>query len=364
MHCRQTDVSGLLYVISVATWMDWILPFLSQGGRSADVVCWEHESGPPARLLSSPRSPVVLLSHHDTLLRDAGYALGRPNVLAQPEPVAWLAHDKRAMAEVAGRVDGLLAIPHLTVAEALEYLSQVISSKVVVKPTDSTEGKGLKIVESSGDLRMLSKSAELSGSLLQPALEGHEYSVNLITDGRVCHIYYPVSKGLNRPFGVHPARRVRTFPAPLPEPASAHIMKLAACYALAIGAKGLLEIEFIESDGDLYFVELNPRLSATLRMSIVSSETNLLSAMSKLLDVGLSSQRFVEPNGHSLEVPLPGGLSSYALGALLRLGNVHISSRITVAAPTTEALGNLCHQVSRILAVDGHARAAASLLAE
>lgn len=360
-RCQPHD-PGSLYVLAVASWLDWIMPFLSNGTAPAEVACWQRASAAPARLMASGSNPVILLSHHDTLLRDAAFAQGRSTVLAQPAAIARLAHDKRAMADVASRVDGLRPIPQLTLTEAIEYLTQSATNRVIVKPGDSTEGRQLRLVETPDDLWRLSVSIELDEFLLQPALEGHEYSVNMIADGRFCHTYLPVSKGSNKPFGVHPARRTRTFPARIPWSQSIRLMNAACGYALATEAKGLLEVEFLESDGDLYLMELNPRLSATLRMAIVSSQENLLRAMHRLLGAGLSSCRFVPATGHSFEIPLPDGLSSCALAALRRLGDVHVSSRITMAAPTIEQLADLRHLASRVLAEDGHDRAATLLV--
>lgn len=348
--------------MSVRSWLEWILPFLPNRDGATNIAHWDDGSPAPAELLADDRRPIILLSHHDTLLRDAELARGRANILAQPASVARLAHDKRAMADVAGRVDGLLPIPHLTLAEALDHLASPGASWIVAKPVGSTEGRELRVVGSPDELRRLSPTIGRDDFVLQPALEGHEYSVNLIVDDRFCHVYAPVSKGSNLPFGVHPAKRPRTFPARTTRSTSARLMAAAAGYALAVGARGLVEVELLESDGDLYLVEFNPRLSATLRMSILGSAENLLSSLHRVLAGGLSESRFVPPTGHAFEIPLPPGITRRALTALRGLGDVHLSSRITVAAPNMGLLDDLRYRASRVLAEDGHARAAALLV--
>lgn len=255
------------------------------------------------------------------------------------------------MGSYAHRVPGLLALPTLSIAEALDHLAHPKSKGVVLKHRSGTEGDGFRVISTAGQLRALKADWERS-SLLQPAIEGVEYSVNLITDGTACRVYAPVGKGSNRGFAKHPAKRIRTFPAEISNERSFRLMQLAAEYALEIGARGIVEIEFLETETSTYLIEVNPRLSATLRMSIAGSDENILMSLGELQPKGLGKSRFITPTARSVELPLPSTMSCSVIDKLFKLGNVQISSRVTLTAETLSEVTEMCQQAKHILRCD------------
>jgi hypothetical protein len=322
---RSDGSRALPYVLSVPDWLDWITPFLPAYNSHSPLLCWPNGGKPPLRLVAAEGTGAILLSHHATLDRDASYAQGKSRILAQPAHVARIAHDKREMAELTRKIHGLLPIPDMNVEEATDHLSERKSAAVIVKDNG------------------------MHATVIQPAVEGLELSVNLITDGASCWTYAPVWKGRNNDFVTHPARRTRRFPAPIDPDLSARIMTLAARYAMAIGARGLLEVEFLVRDGEVFLVEVNPRLSATLRMCIAASRDNLLLKLQDIVHSPLGEDRRVAPTGCSVEVPLPVGASFRQLGLLLPLPGVSVSSRLTMSAPTMDEVAALSEKVDRIL---------------
>ncbi len=367
MIYTQSNANAPLFILSTPSWLDWITPFLKTStGPSPDFICWEPQAPAPIRLRAALRERVVFLSHHVTLKRDANFAQGKSNMLAQPTCVAVIAHDKAKMGEIAAGVPGLKPIPILTFVQALEYLRSSNSKGVVVKRRAGTEGQGVKAAYSAEALEAIRLEDNHADLIFQPLLEGVEYSVNLIAHGERAKIYAPICKGPNPGFKAHPAKRLRRFPAPVSAAKAQRLMDLAAAYAALIKARGLLEVEFLETDEGIYLVEVNPRLSATLRMAIAGSGENLLLELGALLTPDKPERiqngswdhaaiQYVAPTAASLEIPLPKDVSGSALQRLFNLGDVHISSRITMTAPTDADLQRMHASALKILANDREA---------
>mgnify|MGYP001051811982 CR=1 FL=1 len=342
--------SKALYVLSVPAWMDWITPFLTERSTYPDLVFWEPGAKRPVRLDAAIERKVVMLSYHSTLQRDAEYAKHHSNTVAQPCHMAAIAHDKTAMAAATTAVADLNAITELTPSEVEATLRATKGQGVIYKKRAGTEGDGFGLIKTESEWHQINNLITPSEYIFQPCLVGEEYSVNLLCDGKNSLLYEPVAKGSNANSSLHPAKRKRVFPAPLCREEKNALIKVAADYAAAIGAFGLLEIEFIVVQGRIYLIEVNPRLAATLRMCISASPTNLLLELANLKPGSLQSTRYITANQHSVEIPLLPNLSDYELSALAKMDNVHLSSRITITSPdATAALALVERLINRTL---------------
>ena len=206
-------------------------------------------------------------SVHETLLRDVDVArdLHRAgvSVLAQTCRAATLAHDKLAMRdalEAAG-----LQLPAAPTGRAAQV--------VVIKRVDGTAGKGMR--------RAVWPTALQETEFAEVFVRGWEVSVNLYVPGVAPHAVTlpPVFKGATASDLRPPYLRARSCPLPR------HLQDLDDTFreaaqeaAAACGATGFCEVEFIvdRSTGDMLVLEVNPRVSGTLRVSAMAADCPVL----------------------------------------------------------------------------------------
>jgi len=348
MEFNQFEENTSIYILSIPSWTDWIQPYLMDN----KFICWEKGSPVPSQLRASINNEVILLSHHDTLHRDALFSNNHSNVLAQPEKIAELAHDKEKMSSYANKIQGLRGIPTYGINEALDCLPNLNYEKLIVKSRKGTEGLDMLVVEAS-DLFNKTKKLPNEGFIVQPAILGTEYSVNLVVYNEFFKVYEPVCKGMNYDLSKHPAKRERFFPAEASKKLRNNLMDLAVEYSILVGAKGLVEIEFLVSGNDIYLLEINPRLSATLRMSISASEENILISLKDIAKGSFNEKKHISSKFLSMETPLPKNISRTALNKLFKIKNIQISSRITMNASCLDTLNEVMGQADYILKQDG-----------
>jgi carbamoylphosphate synthase large subunit len=286
---------------------------------------------------------IVLLSHHSTLLRDASLA-GLPRIVGQPESVARLAQDKRAMGQLAAEITGCWAIPELTLAEARSLVG--CGQPVVCKRNGDTEGRHLRILGTADDAKRQTRDDEL----LQPFLDGVEYSVNLVCLNNTCLSFEPVYKGPTSRDAIHPSRRLRYCPWPGLAPCwRERMLDVAGRYAQAMGARGLVEIEFILTAKDLYFLEVNPRLSGTMRMTSIACGESLFAELALRALGRASHSAAIAATRFTAELPLTADVDVAVLESLAQTMPLWLSSRVTTAAADFASLQRQVHQLGACL---------------
>ncbi len=294
---------------------------------------------------------VVFLSRHETLRRDRGLAeavagLGVP-VVAQPKEIVKLGLDKTKMARRAARVPGLRAVPDFALERAVGELAAGRCGAIVAKRNDGTDGDDSEVFSDPARLRVRGARLLDEGYLFQPFLSGTELSLNMMWHNGRCNVYPVVAKGPTDRRGIHPSRRTRRCPATPWAPADEARNLIRACvdYLAPLRPSGPVEVELIQQtgspapergarrrDGDVFLLEVNPRMSATLRLSAVAAASNpftdLLAAVAGVQPLG----RRVGAARHALEWPLSRELSPERRAALCQAGDVWISTRVTLAA--------------------------------
>ncbi|SMC88913.1 ATP-grasp domain-containing protein [Lentzea albidocapillata] len=152
---------------------------------------------------------------------------------------------------------------------------------------------------------------------------GTEYSVIVHRDGDRVITFPPVWKGRTSLDLVPPWRRLRLCPYHrLPEPVATEMHHLSTAIADAADTCGYLEIEYLVTDkGAVTVLELNPRISGTMR--IVAMATNVMLFSSRRL--GALPDR-VFPVRWAAEVPYGGEHFSAPED------QVFATSRLTVAS--------------------------------
>jgi hypothetical protein len=316
-----------VYVVAPASLTSWFAAFVPPG--PADEVVHAGE-GPDLELpplldrLGRPgRRTAVLLSSHDTLLRDvaaAGELRRRGHtVVAQSGRCAVLGTDKFAMKAFfdehgfttppwarggAGNPPGRSGRP------------------LVVKRRAGTQSVGTRL-EAGPDYRTT------AGELAELYVDGVEYSVVAYRDDHGCAVFPPVWKGRTSPALVPPWRRLRLCPFPgLAEGTGRALRRTTRRIADAAGCTGFVEVEYLVADcGALHVLEINPRVSGTMRISAMATGVPIF-GMHRLTAL----RGDVPAVRHAAEVPYDGEpVCDPAAGVVG-------TSRLTVAADDAAAL--------------------------
>jgi len=180
-----------------------------------------------------------------------------------------VAEDRRLFSEFAEKT-GLLQ-PHNATAssidEAAKYANE-IGYPVLVRPSFVLGGRAMRTVDSEEELRSYMAEAisvsHNSPVLIDKFLEGAiELDADAITDG--VDVYVGGVMQHIEEAGIHSGDSACSLPpVSLDEAMIKEVRATTAKIALALGVKGLLNIQFAIFEGKLYLIEVNPRASRTV----------------------------------------------------------------------------------------------------
>ncbi len=192
------------------------------------------------------------------------------------------------------------------VASSLRY-------PVLVRPSYVLGGQGMEICHSEEELVFYLENAferdKKNPVLIDKYLLGKELEIDAVSDGGA--ILIPgIMEHLERA-GVHSGDSMTLYPS---QSVSSGIKEKLFDYArkIALGLKieGMFNIQFIESEGELYVIEVNPRASRTVPyvskvsgVPIVELATRV-SLGQKLSDIGYQEGFCKEPELISVKVPV------------------------------------------------------------
>jgi carbamoyl-phosphate synthase large subunit len=194
-------------------------------------------------------------------------AFGAPILGTPPESIE-LAEDRRQFDALLER----LGVPRppgravLTLDEARET-AQAVGYPVLVRPSYVLGGRAMEIVRNDAELETYWRSAVLAFPdapvLVDKYIEGKEAEVDLIGDGER-FLIPAVMEHIERA-GVHSGDSMTVVPPQtLTEAEQAQIRDYSLRLARALQACGLLNIQFVVQDGQVYVIEVNPRASRTV----------------------------------------------------------------------------------------------------
>lgn len=191
-------------------------------------------------------------------------------------------------------------------AEALGY-------PVLVRPSYVLGGQGMEITYNQEELKFYLENAfakdKKNPVLIDKYLMGREIEVDAICDGE--NVLVPgIMEHLERA-GVHSGDSITIYPT---QNVSAEIKEKVLEYtkmlALAIGIKGMINIQFIEYKNQLYVIEVNPRASRTIPyiskvsgVPIVELATKVMLG-EKLVNLGYGTDIYKEPDIVAVKVPV------------------------------------------------------------
>ncbi|MDT7961226.1 MAG: carbamoyl-phosphate synthase large subunit, partial [Armatimonadota bacterium] len=194
-------------------------------------------------------------------------AFGVPILGTPPESIE-LAEDRRQFDALLER----LGVPRpsgravLTLEEA-RATAQAVGYPVLVRPSYVLGGRAMEIVRTDAELETYWRSAVLAFPdapvLVDKYIEGKEAEVDLIGDGER-FLIPAVMEHIERA-GVHSGDSMTVVPPQtLTESEQAQIRDYSLRLARALRACGLLNIQFVVQDGQVYVIEVNPRASRTV----------------------------------------------------------------------------------------------------
>ena len=321
-------MSRVQVVLGTQAWRTWIDEFLDDPRFEIEVAepdASDHTEPDPRRA-----EAIVFFSRHETLRRDlaiAGALRERgATIVCQPADLVALAMDKRAMARRAAEVDGLQPVPEYTPTQAASALRERGVRLIVAKPDSATEGRGTYRFRKAEELGATATRLYEGGYVLQPFIAGEEYSLNMVWHGGRCNHYPTVTKGRVR--RAHPSMRSRRCPTPIPH----WVLRACEEYLRPYEPSGPVEIELIRNGNRFYVLDVNPRVSATLRLSTVAAASNpftdLIAAALGMSRLG----RIVQCVRPAMEWPTPPGVR------IEPAPDTWVSTRITIAADDEDAL--------------------------
>ncbi|MBP2667062.1 MAG: Carbamoyl-phosphate synthase large subunit glutamine-dependent, partial [Firmicutes bacterium] len=142
-----------------------------------------------------------------------------------------------------------------------------IGYPVVVRPSYVLGGRAMEIVYNEGDLRhYLTHAVQASPDrpvLVDRYMQGTEVEVDAVSDGK--DVLIPgIMEHIERA-GVHSGDSIAVYPPiTLSDEIKNTIVDYTVRMARALSVKGIINVQYVVSDGKLYVIEVNPRSSRTV----------------------------------------------------------------------------------------------------
>ena len=192
-------------------------------------------------------------------------------------------------------------------------IAQQIGYPILVRPSFVLGGQGMEITNSEEEITYYLKEAFKKDSknpvLIDKYILGKEIEIDAIFDGE--NILIPgIMEHLERA-GIHSGDSISIYPCiNISEKIKNDILIYTKKIASAIGIKGMINIQFISCDEELYVIEVNPRASRTVpyiskvsKIPIVSLATKIMLG-EKLLNLDYGVDIYKETDLISVKVPV------------------------------------------------------------
>jgi carbamoyl-phosphate synthase large subunit len=156
---------------------------------------------------------------------------------------------------------------------------------VLVRPSYVLGGRGMEIVYNEGQLASYVETAPpiTPGAplLVDKYLRGLEVEVDAVYDGTdilVPGIFEHVERA-----GIHSGDSISVYPPQTIDAAmQAHIVAVTRSIAHELETRGLINIQFVIHEGELYIIEANPRASRTVPIISKATGCNLVAAATRV----------------------------------------------------------------------------------
>ncbi|WP_182431590.1 carbamoyl-phosphate synthase large subunit [Clostridium sp. AF32-12BH] len=152
-------------------------------------------------------------------------------------------------------------------AEEAKKAANDLGYPVLVRPSYVLGGQGMQICINDNDIDefigIINQIAQDHPILVDKYIVGKEIEVDAVCDGK--DILIPgIMEHIERT-GVHSGDSISVYPAPSITPEiEAKLVDYTEKLARALHVRGMINIQFIVSDGEVYIIEVNPRSSRTV----------------------------------------------------------------------------------------------------
>lgn len=199
-----------------------------------------------------------------------------------------------------------------TEVEALEAAAR-LSYPVLMRPSYVLGGQNMIIARNSADIKEYMKIILAQGIknpvLIDKYMEGTELEVDCISDGE--DVLIPgIMEHVERT-GIHSGDSIAVYPAwNFTEKMTEEVVNKSRNLALALGTKGLVNIQWLFYNGELNIIEANPRSSRTVPylskvtgIPMVELATRAMLG-EKIKDLGFGTGLYRKPNYFAVKVPV------------------------------------------------------------
>ena len=198
-----------------------------------------------------------------------------------------------------------------TEVEALEA-AEKITYPVLMRPSYVLGGQNMIVARNSADVKeymaiILRQKIE-NPVLIDKYMEGKELEVDCICDGE--NVLIPgIMEHIERT-GIHSGDSIAVYPGEFESDIEAKIVRQSVDLALALGTKGLVNIQYLIYENDLYIIEANPRSSRTVpyisKVSGIPMIDLATRAMlgEKVSEMGYGTGLYRKPNYFAVKVPV------------------------------------------------------------
>ncbi|NPV27038.1 MAG: carbamoyl-phosphate synthase large subunit [Firmicutes bacterium] len=261
----------------------------------------------------NPLGVVVQFGGQTAINLASGLAEHGVTILGTSVEAIDMAEDRRRCEQVLRQ----LGIPQsqgrtATRVEEVVAIANELGFPVLVRPSYVLGGRAMEVVENLTDLtRYMESAVQVSPKhpiLIDKYIRGREVEVDAISDGE--RVLIPgIIEHIERA-GVHSGDSMAVFPAQNLSPnVRDKIVEYTTRIARAMEVRGLVNIQFVVTDEEVYVLEVNPRASRTVPIVSKSTGIPMVKVATKvMLGLSLADQGYAGglwPQPHHVVVKAP-----------------------------------------------------------
>ncbi len=235
-------------------------------------------------------------------------------ILGTPLAGLWAAEDRGQFDALLSRLD--VRRPRGRAVDSADQAlaaAEAIGYPVLIRPSFVLGGRAMQIAydreELSAYLDAMGQSGPLTALLVDQYCAGVEVEVDALSDGEEV-LVAGIMEHIERA-GVHSGDSMAVYPAhSLDQGQKEQVADITRRIALGLGVRGLLNVQFVVSDGEILVIEANPRASRTIPflekvagIKLAELATHLMMG-DRLSDHGVPAGIWTEPLHVGVKVPV------------------------------------------------------------